>query len=88
MTDYLRAIRPDEAPRFERRFETRPGEQAQAEFADEPGVVRKVHLFPFVLVGPTVRRDPNFRRFTGSERRVGMNALSPKYTRLVACFPH
>ena len=56
MTDYLRAIRPDEAPRFERRFETEPGEQAQADFAefktdfaDEPGVVRKVHLFSFVL---------------------------------------
>ncbi len=56
VTDYLRAIRPDAAPRFERRFETRPGEQAQADFAefkteyaDEPGVVRKVHLFSFVL---------------------------------------
>ena len=56
MTDCLRAIRPDAAPRFERRFETKPGEQAQADFAefkteyaDEPGVVRKVHLFPFVL---------------------------------------
>ncbi len=56
VTDYLRAIRPDEAPRFERRFETRPGEQAQVDFAefkteyaDEPGVFRKVHLFSFVL---------------------------------------
>ncbi len=55
MTDYLRATRPDAAPRFERRFETKPGEQAKAdfaefktEFADEPGVFRKVHLFPFV----------------------------------------
>ena len=56
VTDCLRAVRPDAAPKFERRFETRPGEQAQAdfaefktEFADEPGVVRKVHLFSFVL---------------------------------------
>ena len=56
MTDCLRAIRPNAAPGFERRFETGPGEQAQADFAefkteyaDEPGVVRKVHLFSFVL---------------------------------------
>ena len=56
VTAHLRAIRPDAAPRFERRFETRPGEQAEADFAEfkteyaaEPGVVRKVHLFPFVL---------------------------------------
>ena len=56
VTAHLRAIRPDAAPRFERRFETEPGEQAQAdfaefrtEFADEPGVVRKVHLFSLVL---------------------------------------
>ena len=56
MTAHLRAIRPNAAPRFERRFETQPGEQAQADFAefktgfaDEPGVVRKIHLFPFVL---------------------------------------
>ena len=56
VTAHLRAIRPDAAPRFERRFETGPGEQAQGDFAefkteyaDEPGVVRKVHLFPFVL---------------------------------------
>ena len=45
MTDYLRTIRLD----VPRRFETKPGEQAQADFADEPGVVRKVHLFSFVL---------------------------------------
>ena len=56
VTAHLRAIRPDAAPRFERRFETGPGEQAQVDFAefkteyaDEPGVVRKVHPFPFVL---------------------------------------
>ena len=47
VTAHLRAIRPNAAPRFERRFETQPGEQAQADFAefktgfaDEPGVVR------------------------------------------------
>ena len=56
VTAHLRAIRPDAAPGFERRFETGPGEQAQVDFAefkteyaDEPGVVRKVHLFSFVL---------------------------------------
>ena len=56
VTAHLRAIRPNAAPRFERRFETQPGEQAQADFAefktgfaDEPGVVRKIHLFSFVL---------------------------------------
>ena len=56
VTAHLRAIRPDAAPRFERRFETGPGEQAQVDFAefkteyaDEPGVFRKVHLFSFVL---------------------------------------
>ena len=56
VTAHLRAIRPNAAPRFERRFETQPGEQAQANFAefktgfaDEPGVVRKIHLFSFVL---------------------------------------
>ena len=56
VTAHLRAIRPDAAPRFERRFETRPGEQAQVDFAefktecaDEPGVFRKVHPFSFVL---------------------------------------
>ena len=56
VTAHLRAIRPDAAPGFERRFETKPGEQAQAdfaefktEFADEPGVFRKVHPFSFVL---------------------------------------
>ncbi len=56
VTAHLRAIRPDAAPRFERRFETGPGEQAQADFAefkteyaDEPGVFRKVHPFSFVL---------------------------------------
>ena len=48
VTDYLRAIRPELPRVFERRFETEPGEQAQADFAefsveftDEPGVMRK-----------------------------------------------
>ena len=56
VTDYLRTIRPEAAPKFERRFETEPGEQAQVdfaefrtEFADEPGIVRKVQLFSLVL---------------------------------------
>ena len=30
----FRAIRPDAVPRFERRFETQPCEQAQADFAE------------------------------------------------------
>lgn len=49
VTDYLRSIRPELPRVFERRFETEPGEQAQADFAefsveftDEPGITRKV----------------------------------------------
>jgi transposase len=56
VTDYLRSIRPELPRVFERRFETAPGEQAQADFAafsvvltDEPGIMRKVWLFSFVL---------------------------------------
>jgi transposase len=56
VTDVLRTIRPPPAPAFERRFETPPGQQAQvdfahfqAEFGDEPGVVRVVWLFSLVL---------------------------------------
>ena len=49
VTNYLRAIRPDTAPKFGCCFKTKPGEQAQAEFTDEPRGVRKVHLFSFVL---------------------------------------
>ena len=56
VTDYLRSIRPDLPPEFERRFETEAGQQAQVDFAeftleftDEPGIVRKVWLFSFVL---------------------------------------
>lgn len=52
VTDYLRRIRPP----FERRFETAPGRQAQmdfaeflVEFADQPGVRRRVWLFALVL---------------------------------------
>jgi len=56
VTDYLRSIRPELPRVFERRFETEPGQQAQADFAefsveftDDPGVMRKVWLFSFVL---------------------------------------
>jgi transposase len=49
-------IRPDQAQRFEVRFETLPGEQAQVDlarfevaFTDEPGVTRIVWLFSMVL---------------------------------------
>lgn len=56
MTDFLREVRPARQAPFERRFETSPGKQAQADFAeftveftDEPGVVRKVWLFSLVL---------------------------------------
>jgi len=56
MTDFLREVRPALPQPFERRFETEPGQQAQADFAeylveftDEPGVWRKVWLFSFVL---------------------------------------
>jgi transposase len=56
LTEYLRLSRPDVPRQFERRFETLPGQQAQADFAEfqvaftsEPGVVRKVWLFSMVL---------------------------------------
>lgn len=53
---FLREVRPPRRTQFERRFETLPGKQAQVdfaefsvEFADEPGVTRKVWLFSMVL---------------------------------------
>ena len=56
VTDMLRQIRPAPLLRFEVRFETPPGEQAQVDFAqfqlqftDEPAVTRIVWLFSFVL---------------------------------------
>lgn len=52
VTEFLRVIRPAPPTVFERRFETPPGKQGQAdfaffktEFADEPGVERVVWLF-------------------------------------------
>ncbi|HEX5259486.1 MAG TPA: IS21 family transposase [Sphingomicrobium sp.] len=54
--DRVRDLRPPRAPGFEVRFETRPGEQAQVDFAhfdveftDHPGVKRIVWLFSLVL---------------------------------------
>jgi transposase len=56
VTDYLRELRPSEPPPFEVRFETPPGHQAQADFAqfhvvftDEPTTTRIVWLFSMVL---------------------------------------
>ncbi len=56
VTDFLRTVRPPEQVPFERRFETPPGRQAQADFAffrvpvtDEPGPERIVWLFSLVL---------------------------------------
>lgn len=56
LTEYLRLIRPLAPQRFERRFETPAGLQAQVDFAEfqtefssEPGVTRKVWLFSMVL---------------------------------------
>ncbi len=52
----VQELRPDPRRRFEVRFETPPGEQAQVDFArfevaftDEPGVMRIVWLFSMVL---------------------------------------
>ena len=56
VTDFLREVRPLRQTQFERRFETPPGKQAQADFAeftvaftDELGVTRKVWLFSMML---------------------------------------
>ena len=56
VTDYLRDVRPAADPRFELRFETPPGEQAQVDFArfqvvftGEPTTPRVVWLFSLVL---------------------------------------
>lgn len=56
VTDFLREVRPAVLAPYERRYETAPGKQAQVDFAefsvmftDEPGVLRKVWLFSFVL---------------------------------------
>ncbi|QET91613.1 IS21 family transposase [Roseomonas mucosa] len=57
ITEFLRGIRPPAEPAaFERRFETPPGRQAQADFAyfkvafeDEPGAERVVWVFSLVL---------------------------------------
>ena len=54
--DFVRAVRPAQPPAFERRFETAPGRQAQADFAhfkvrfeDDPGRAQVVWLFSMVL---------------------------------------
>ena len=56
LTEYLRLIRPPVPRKFERRFETAPGHQAQVDFAefqvafsDEGGGTRKVWLYSHVL---------------------------------------
>lgn len=53
---FVRSVRPTPVRRFERRFETPPGKQAQVDFAyfkteftDEPGAERVVWLFSLVL---------------------------------------
>ena len=54
--DFVREIRPAPPTVFERRFETRPGQQAQVDFAhfrlcftDEPSQARVIWLFSMVL---------------------------------------
>ena len=56
VTDFLRDVRPSVDTKFEVRFETAPGDQAQADFAqfqvvftDEPTTPRIVWLFSMVL---------------------------------------
>ena len=56
VNDFLREVRPVPVPRFEVRFETAAGRQAQVDFAEfrvefaaAPGVERKVWLFAMVL---------------------------------------
>jgi transposase len=56
LTEFLRGVRPAPALRFERRFETPPGRQAQVDFAqfktvfeDEPEQTRVLWLFTMVL---------------------------------------
>ena len=56
VTDFLRGVRSSLPRRFEVRFETPPGRQAQADFAefragftDEPGILRRIQLFSLVL---------------------------------------
>ena len=56
VTDFLRLVRPALPAPFERRFETPPGQQAQADFAqfrvafaDEPSCTRILWLFTMVL---------------------------------------
>ncbi|UUP20090.1 hypothetical protein NTH_04605 (plasmid) [Nitratireductor thuwali] len=56
VTDFLRDARPPKRLRFERRFETPPGKQAQVDFAefavtftDEPDAARKAWLFSIIL---------------------------------------
>jgi transposase len=54
--DFVRQVRPSPPSVFERRFETRPGQQAQVDFAhfrlcfaDEPSRARVIWLFSMVL---------------------------------------
>lgn len=56
VTDFLREVRPPSVQLFERRYETKPGKQAQVDFAyfeveftDAPGVKQVVWLFTMVL---------------------------------------
>jgi transposase len=56
LNDFVRTIRPAPAPRFEVRFETPAGHQAQVDFAEfklefafSPGVEHKVWMFAMVL---------------------------------------
>ena len=56
LTDFLRDVRPSAQSGFERRFETPPGKQAQADFAqfevvfeDGPDQIRTIWLFSIIL---------------------------------------
>ena len=89
VTDYLRDVRPAADPRFELRFETPPGGQAQVDFArfqvvfaGEPTTPRVVWLFSLVL-GCTwwSRPGPSMATCACSTRHARRTARSTWTTR-------